>query len=466
MVWKQVWRRKKQATTLIKQWRKDTVMMAPVTEWRRTKDTMMTAPVTERSPASPPDRAPRRDMIPISIEQCLKPKDKDSQVSYVSGRQKAELWTALQANFTIPPEEDPENPVKKPMMKANALKKMTPEKLPYERTPEENTKIVRAEVTNLFEGVKAKKHPPPEEKVDLVKAKRTLAALTKPPKSPPKGNYERIIGKSFAKAEWSGSTVSDKSDIVANDPRMVPGYTNLGDYQSNDVHYDFLKVDEHRYEYGKPLVKDEGSLTTMMRRFHDWYMKTCRESGGRNILTLRVKEEHDLVGIELLNVPFEEFLEFFNQKALDKFMVTCYCLLKIAELKKRQIGDIGFINTNLIDAYTVEKHANDTEANLLRSLVINQNKDIILFPYNFKFHYILLEIKLEQGLVTVLDSRRKDPQEYANMNEMLEKVWKKFTSKAPGLSKKLQFEHLKKKISYHGGAGDEICAGDRDVTDR
>ena len=38
-----------------------------------------------------------------------------------------------------------------------------------------------------------------------------------------------------------------------------------------------------------------------------------------------------------------------------------------------------------------------------------------------RFHYILLEIKLEQGLVTVLDSRGKDPQEYAYMTEMLEK---------------------------------------------
>ena len=37
------------------------------------------------------------------------------------------------------------------------------------------------------------------------------------------------------------------------------------------------------------------------------------------------------------------------------------------------------------------------------------------------FHYILLEIKLKQGVVTVLDSRRKDPQDYANMTQMLEK---------------------------------------------
>ena len=69
---------------------------------------------------------------------------------------------------------------------------------------------MRAEVTNFFEGVKAKKHPPPEEKVDPVKAKRTLAAVTKSHKSRPKGNYERIIGKEFAEAERSGSTVSDQ----------------------------------------------------------------------------------------------------------------------------------------------------------------------------------------------------------------------------------------------------------------
>ena len=65
------------------------------------------------------------------------------------------------------------------------------EKLPYERTEEENDTIMRTHTKEFFEGVKAKKHPPPQEKVDPVKAKRTLAALTKPPKSSPRGNYER-----------------------------------------------------------------------------------------------------------------------------------------------------------------------------------------------------------------------------------------------------------------------------------
>lgn len=107
---------------------------------------------------------------------------------------------------------------------------------------------------------------------------------------------------------------------------MVPGCSNLEDYLPDDVHYDFLEVEEHQYHYRKPLVKDAKSLTTMMRRFHDWYMETCRESGGTNTLYLRFKEEHNLVGIDLWTVPFEEFFQWFNQKALDKLTVTCYCL--------------------------------------------------------------------------------------------------------------------------------------------
>ena len=60
------------------------------------------------------------------------------------------------------------------------------------------------------------------------------------------------------------------------------------------------------------------------------------------------------------------------------------CRLKIAGLKKRQIGDIGFINTNLMDEWNVKHDPKDAEANLLRLLLRNQNKDTILFPYEYR----------------------------------------------------------------------------------
>ena len=56
---------------------------------------------------------------------------------------------------------------------------------------------------------------------------------------------------------------------VSNAPGTVASYGNLDDYLPDDALPDFLEVDEHIYEYGKPLVKDEKSLTTMIRRFHN-----------------------------------------------------------------------------------------------------------------------------------------------------------------------------------------------------
>ena len=65
-------------------------------------------------------------------------------------------------------------------------------------------------------------------------------------------------------------------------------------------------------------------------------------------------------------------------------ILTILCRLKIVECRKAEMYDIGFIKTNLIDEFPVKKSAKDAEANLLKSLIINQNKDLILFPYNFE----------------------------------------------------------------------------------
>ena len=96
------------------------------------------------------------------------------------------------------------------------------------------------------------------------------------------------------------------SDIGANYPGLLPG-TNPADYLSDDIVFDTMEVEEFRYQYRKPLVKDGSPpLTTMMRRFHQWYMKTCSES-GKDALSMRIKEDLDFIGQELLTVDLDEF---------------------------------------------------------------------------------------------------------------------------------------------------------------
>ena len=115
---------------------------------------------------------------------------------------------------------------------------------------EENAKIVEKEVNDFFEGVKENKHPPPEEKIDPVKAKCTLDSLKRPPLPPPDDNHVRALKKAVEEAHRSGTTSSDKrlqertsgkeipqlgeqanqscpplkvsSDIVANHPEIFP----------------------------------------------------------------------------------------------------------------------------------------------------------------------------------------------------------------------------------------------------
>ena len=123
---------------------------------------------------------------------------------------------------------------------------------------------------DFFESVNAKKHPPPEEKIDPVKAKHTLDALKRAPPPPPQTNYDRIIETTYKEVEQSGSTCTDQwlaeqrsgkkipqlneqakqscpplkvsSDIVANFPGMVP-CTNPGDYMPDDALFDTMEVD-------------------------------------------------------------------------------------------------------------------------------------------------------------------------------------------------------------------------------
>ena len=70
-------------------------------------------------------------------------------MSYVNDIQKDDLWTELKANFTLPPEEDPEKPVKEQLIKSCALKKMAGL---FRRWRKELKKFVDKEETPEFIG--------------------------------------------------------------------------------------------------------------------------------------------------------------------------------------------------------------------------------------------------------------------------------------------------------------------------
>jgi hypothetical protein len=80
-----------------------------------------------------------------------------------------------------------------------------------------------------------------------------------------------------------------------------------------------------KYVYGEPLVRPEQipGLPTQMRRLHEWYMKAAKEE--RKFLMVAVRNEHYYRQDEIC-IEIDEFYQLFNQEALDKSLISCYCL--------------------------------------------------------------------------------------------------------------------------------------------
>ena len=195
----------------------------------------------------------------------------------------------------------------------------------------------------------ARKVPPPKEKIDPVKANRTLDALTRPPPPQPQSNYDRIIAKTYdevmsrSKSSSTGGrsgkpipqlgeqekqscpplkVFTDTPGVAA----VAPGFTP-GDYLGDDVQFEIAKVDTFKYQHGKRLVRSddlERDLPTMMRTLHKWYLETCKDGTGS--ILVGIKDEHDFIGIDAIYVEFDELFQLYNQAALDKSLISCYCL--------------------------------------------------------------------------------------------------------------------------------------------
>ena len=80
-----------------------------------------------------------------------------------------------------------------------------------------------------------------------------------------------------------------------------------------------------KFVKGEPLVTidEEKLLPTQMHNLHQWYKKEIKI--GRESLMVKVKLEYYYHEKEVW-IENPELFQLFHQKALDKSLVSCYCL--------------------------------------------------------------------------------------------------------------------------------------------
>ena len=83
---------------------------------------------------------------------------------------------------------------------------------------------------------------------------------------------------------------------------------------------------KRKYVRGQPLVHPDKvkDLPTRMYQLHQWYMNITKIS-DRLSLMVNVKKEH-YYHEKAVSVEYSELFQLYNQHALDKSIVSCYCL--------------------------------------------------------------------------------------------------------------------------------------------
>ena len=80
-----------------------------------------------------------------------------------------------------------------------------------------------------------------------------------------------------------------------------------------------------KFVYGADLVRKERlhQLSTHMWNLHQWYLDVCKEN--KKFIVANIPEEY-YFRKEEIHIEMNELWQLFNLDALDKSLMSCYCL--------------------------------------------------------------------------------------------------------------------------------------------
>jgi hypothetical protein len=82
-----------------------------------------------------------------------------------------------------------------------------------------------------------------------------------------------------------------------------------------------------KYVLGGPLInpEEEDGISTHMRNLLGWYKVHIQNKDFKQYFTAGVRKKHQFKRY-LIHIQLHELFQLFNQRDLDKSIITCYCL--------------------------------------------------------------------------------------------------------------------------------------------
>ncbi|CAN6374334.1 unnamed protein product [Urochloa humidicola] len=153
---------------------------------------------------------------------------------------------------------------------------------------------------------------------------------------------------------------------------------------------------------------------------------------GRKMFGVRVKEEDFFNGEQTIWLEFKYIYDVYQRDALDVSLIACWVLMEIQRCRREQIFYVGFMDPAKINADMILTDLEGTYENLFKFVDKQNYMDSILLPYNFGFHWILIVLSPDRGVVNVFDSLNKPQKLYQDIIEMFTRMWNEIHAKHPG----------------------------------
>ncbi|KAK1693048.1 hypothetical protein QYE76_009745 [Lolium multiflorum] len=137
-----------------------------------------------------------------------------------------------------------------------------------------------------------------------------------------------------------------------------------------------------------------------------------------------------------------------------------------ASKEAKKVAQLGQQDNQAIAHFVVQPYDDPETASMIEREARAQEHQLITkitIPRLKCFHFILLIIDLHKGVVKVMDSKRKEHAEWADMAVILQRAWKRFITTVPGKWKpELTFEDYPER--GNNLCGYYVCTFIRDMT--
>ena len=132
-------------------------------------------------------------------------------------------------------------------------------------------------------------------------------------------DLELLDPRAIAAARELGITVSQAKENA----------TAMGMTLGQLLGYEYQPMLEiaRKYVQGESMVSNEEltRLSTHMRNLHNWYMVHTSKKDAKDWIAVDVRVEHHFKPY-IIQVQMTELFQLYNQRALEKSILGCYCL--------------------------------------------------------------------------------------------------------------------------------------------